>query len=77
MKNEPSLRVSGSAGSSTIPLRLRMAITASRTRVQIVERDASLVDVLPQLGIAHRRAAAARQTERHGENDVAIPLAGS
>jgi hypothetical protein len=31
MKNEPSLRVSGSFGSSTIPLRLRIAITASRT----------------------------------------------
>ena len=73
VKKLPALRLSGSAGSSTMPLPRRSAITASRTsrqRSAVADLDAQPAG---QLGVAHRPATARprRSAKRHVEDDEA------
>jgi hypothetical protein len=70
-KNEPTLRVSGSAGSITMPLRCLSSITAALTSVLSTWSPTLDAERGGQLGVPDRgRPGLLREPEAHGEHDV-------
>ena len=55
MKKDPTLRVSGSASSITIPLRRRIASTAARTSATVGASIRALAEIRQHVGIGRRR----------------------
>ena len=67
VKNEPALRLSGSAGSSTMPLPRRSSSTAARTSASGAVSPISTPSRAGQLGVADRPRQPAPASQREGD----------
>ena len=73
MKNEPTLQVSWSSGSSSMPLLRRRSSTTSRTSRDGAHGAGLDPEPARQLQVPHRRRVGRRrQGERHVQHDVAV-----